>query len=129
MKADSNLSGKALTVDNAQKLVKQLGTDIEHLNLSRNRLDHEFAIGVLPSSLVQLDLSFNALKTCSGLERLTNLQMLDIKYNDLQSLRRIFFCTSLVHLNVRGNRIDSVEGLERMTKLQTLDIAENLIER
>ena len=64
----------------------------------------------------------------AGLDRLPNLQHLDVSYNLLSSLSNVHYQLGrIVNLNLSHNLIQTVEGIDRLYSLQILRINHNRI--
>nr|XP_022291572.1 toll-like receptor 6 [Crassostrea virginica]XP_022291573.1 toll-like receptor 6 [Crassostrea virginica] len=107
---------------------------IETLDLSNNLMSHIFQMNDL-QYLKHLDLSHNVLgqdfeedidgKIC---RTFTSLQVLDISFNEIISLPKLFLKNSnnLKYINASGNRLSSwIVDIETMFNLTDLDLSEN----
>lgn len=62
-----------------------------------------------------------------GLEGLTQLQWLDLSFNNITTISGLSHLTNLMDLSLAHNRISRIENLESLTKLQVFSIANNLV--
>ena len=81
-------------------------SNVESLNLTRNRLGPTVEFRHIAPCLQKLNLSYNYLDKISGLETLTRLRT----------------------LNLAGNWISECTGLENLVRLHYLDLCDNLID-
>ncbi len=79
------------------------------------------------TGLQSLDLRSNQISDYSFLEKLTGLQSLDLRYNKISDISFLEKLTGLQSLDLRSNQISDISFLEKLTGLQSLDLRENKI--
>lgn len=77
--------------------------------------------------LTTLNLSTNKIRKISGLEKLTELEVLTLHFNDIQKIEGLEQLTKLQNLGLSNNKIQKIEGLENLRKLHALNIDNNAI--
>jgi internalin A len=76
----------------------------------------------------KLDLSWLALtKIPSGVSRLTNLTVLNLRQNQIQRINGLEQLTQLKKLDLSANELDEIKGLEQLTQLTELYLDSNLL--
>jgi hypothetical protein len=96
------------------------------LNLAQNGLEY---LAALPSSLVRLDVSSNALTRLSGLENCPMLTVLNARRNLLNHISGLERNLNLTHLFLGRNHIRVVDGVAHLWMLEVLDLSYNLIDK
>ncbi|KAG7382581.1 hypothetical protein PHYPSEUDO_004722 [Phytophthora pseudosyringae] len=119
------LQGRGLTSGQVDRTLRVFAT-ADTIDLSNNEI---CTIPVsIPAAVVTLDISFNAIASIQGIERLKFVQELHLAFNRLDDVSALEFCPRLVRVNLSGNRLMSTKGLEALELLENLDISDNLIE-
>ena len=77
--------------------------------------------------LRRLDLSFNKLSSCPGLDGLPRLNRLALNFNSLTSVPTLCPSASLHTLLLRHNKLETLAGIEHLRSLVELDVAWNLL--
>ena len=101
---------------------------VMELSLARNAL---FGLDArnLPVQLTRLSLAHNKLESVAFLSALPSLVDLDLSYNLLRSLDGVGRDggppARLRRLSVRGNRVRRVDGVARLVSLEVLDLGDN----
>ena len=93
----------------------QPGLDIEGLAAIRNLRD---------LSLVGNELTSEAISVLSGL---TELQVLNLGWNNISDAKAVIGLKNLVSLGLWGNKINDIQGFENLTLLEYLDVSDNEI--
>lgn len=62
-----------------------------------------------------------------GLEKLINLEELDLRKNNISEIKGLNTLTNLTILNLRKNQISEIKGLEKLINLKKLNLSENNI--
>jgi Leucine rich repeat len=103
-------------------------TGLTHIDADHNQLQVDL-VGTLPSSLQQLNLSYNLFSTLPpSVPSLVNLITLDISYNKLESIQGISQLTALTDLNLDGNLLVEVTSeVAQVIKLKRLSVRRNKI--
>ncbi|XP_070543564.1 leucine-rich repeat-containing protein 61-like [Ptychodera flava] len=83
----------------------------------------EFDLGSIPFLILRRQ----GIDDLGCLGECTNLQTLDLSYNDISRLQALATLKQLTHLNLAANRIASLEPLKELESLLSLNIAGNLI--
>jgi len=68
------------------------------------------------------------LTNLSGITAFTQLQILVVTHQQLETITEVSELTGLTDLFLIGNRIESLEGIERLTRLERLYVQENKID-
>jgi Leucine-rich repeat (LRR) protein len=97
---------------------------LKKLNLSRNGIEE---LWELPSSVEQLSLAENLLRTANGLQRLPRLQSLDLTGNQINGLQPLGELKQLKGLYLGGNRISTLTGLAQFPAILEIDLENNSI--
>ena len=109
------------------KLVsKDLYSKIESLNLHSNKLTKIEPNIKLFKSLKQLDLSSNNIEDLSGVEGAPTIIYLNVSANRLWTLNPIML-SNLEYLNISFNNVESISNLTNLKKLEYLDVQGNRI--
>ncbi len=66
-------------------------------------------------------------KDLTGLEYATNLEFLDLSYNNVSDLTPLTNLNNMINLNLKGNQISGITPLSTMQSLDTLNLDENKI--
>ncbi|CEG36906.1 Protein phosphatase 1, regulatory subunit, and related proteins [Plasmopara halstedii] len=120
-----NLSSRGLTVEQVDRTLRVF-TMADTIDLSDNEIDK--IPSEIPIEVVTLDISFNAIASIQGIERLQFVQELHLASNRLDDVSALEYCPRLVCVNLSGNRLMHTNGLETLENLKMLDVSENLIE-
>lgn len=99
---------------------------LERLRLSQCNLRKELDLSLFPTSLVELDLSMNALNTLGNLGRLQALKSLDLSNNQVVHFDLSACSSSLETLCLRSNKLGSIacDGVN-LPNLHLLDLGNN----
>ncbi|KAM9311765.1 uncharacterized protein PAF06_009623 [Gastrophryne carolinensis] len=76
-------------------------------------------------NLMELNVSFNAVRSVPGLLALPNLLVLDLSYNAIFNIEEFKSCTQLVTLNVSHNKIRCIKKLPTLAHLTRLHLNSN----
>ena len=87
----------------------------------------ELAILEKLTDLQSLDLSSNQISNIRFLEKLTGLQSLSLRFNQISDYSFIEKLTGLQSLDLSYNQISDIRFLEKLTGLQSLDLSYNQI--
>ena len=79
------------------------------------------------TTLQTLDLRNNQISDISILEKLTRLESLDLYCNEISDISFLGKLTALQSLNLRKNNIFNISSLENLTELKSLDLGNNYI--
>ncbi|KAK9062676.1 hypothetical protein SSX86_019865 [Deinandra increscens subsp. villosa] len=79
------------------------------------------------SNLEKLDLTFNNLSSLEGLKPCVNLKWLSVKQNKLRSLKGVEGCVCLTVLNAGSNMIQSMDEVSSLVRLRALILNDNEI--
>ncbi len=103
------------------KLPEEKLTQLKQLNLDgfRNQLTDVKGLEKL-TQLEWLDLSGNQLTNVTGLEKLDQLEYLDLSNNNLTDVTGLETLTQLETLYLRDNKLTELKGLEKLAKLKLL---------
>lgn len=74
------------------------------IDLSNNEIDR--LPTTIPVEISTLDVSFNFISDIHGIERLQQLQDINLGFNRLADISILEFCPRLVRVNLSGNRCD-----------------------
>ena len=77
------------------------------------------------TQLEKLNLRSTKLNSLKGLEKLTQLQELALGENQLKAVTALETLTKLETLRLHNNQLTDVKGLENLTQLKYLDFADN----
>ena len=102
-------------------------TALTVLLLSHNNLT-SIPPGVLPPTLLRIDLSNNALTSISGLERCKMLAVVNMRKNVIRKISGLEATLCIAHLFLGRNLISYVDGLAHLLLLETLDLSWNNIQ-
>ncbi|XP_054910799.1 leucine-rich repeat and guanylate kinase domain-containing protein-like isoform X2 [Poeciliopsis prolifica] len=91
---------------------------LNHLSLAHNKITKISNLGNLP--LTSLSLKGNQLHSCEGLEKLQNIQFLDLSRNSITSLSGIQNLRYLYYINLEKNQIVEIENLKHIIDLPML---------
>lgn len=78
-------------------------------------------------NLEVLDLSHNQISEIQGLENLTNLKALNLQNNLIKKITGLRSLSNMQVLNLNNNMIYEIEGLDRLINLKILKLQNNLI--
>lgn len=114
--------------DSPVELSKLTRLSIEYIGLGAQGFDFSF-VGKIPS-LQTLSINyFNILNLSSlGLDRLEQLQILDLSGNWIVDASPLAAVTGLTELNLASNSIYDLYFVDKLPRLRTLDVTENLFE-
>lgn len=98
------------------------------LRIDGNNLQDVKPIGRIGGSLRELDVSWNALSSLEGLNRLSSLEELNVSNNYIKSLSEISKCTALRDLSASSNRVKSLLSLKNLQNLDVLRVENNCID-
>lgn len=73
-------------------------------------------------NLKVLDVSFNQILNCSGIECLTKLQVLNLSNNCIDSLKHVNTLVNLRECNVKHNNISTWSSLDPLSELPCLEL-------
>ncbi|KAI3638175.1 hypothetical protein MIR68_003786 [Amoeboaphelidium protococcarum] len=115
--------GQALPVSNWGNVIKANKKTLKYLCLSQN------AVATLPdfsmaSELLQVDASFNKLKTVPNVTGLNKLQELYLQNNNITSFAELQLANLRV-LDLAKNQLSSLDGMSRLKSLTRLDVSCN----
>ncbi|KAI3651614.1 hypothetical protein MP228_002917 [Amoeboaphelidium protococcarum] len=115
--------GQALPVSNWGNVIKANKKTLKYLCLSQN------AVATLPDfsmavELLQVDASFNKLKTIPNVTGLNKLQELYLQNNNIASFTDLQLASGRV-LDLAKNQITSLDGVSRLKSLTRLDVSCN----
>jgi len=79
------------------------------------------------NTLILRDLGITDIDEIEGLERLTNLEKLDLSNNQIKVIKRLDSLVNLRTLSMRVNQIEKIQGLEKLTLLHDLNLYFNKI--
>ncbi|KAF9621624.1 hypothetical protein IFM89_024948 [Coptis chinensis] len=105
--------------------------ELQHLDLSNNALNWTIEVLTNLSNLEFLDLSWNNLDDFPDLRNMSKLKILNVSWNNFLGRipPSILSLSSLEALSLRGTNIkDSISGFCELTKLQDLDLSGNKFE-
>ncbi|XP_049847909.1 uncharacterized protein LOC126304973 isoform X2 [Schistocerca gregaria] len=101
---------------------------LKYFKATNSMLALEIEDEVHLSGLRKLNLSNNLLSLVPNLQRCTQLTVLDLSSNQIQSLGSSIRCMQqLKWINLSRNWLRSIEGLESLLMLQRIDLSENRI--
>jgi len=126
-------TGDEINIELAFGLADGQGIDINELvksiygDLLLNKADGETIKDkvLYLTNLEKLDLSYNNLTSLKGIEKLTNLKRLSLHNNNLTSLEGIENLTNLKRLDLSDNDLTNLKGIEKLTKLKALWLYNN----
>ncbi len=95
------------------------------LEIADQITDHSFLEKL--TQLQTLDLRNNQIIDIQFLQKLPQLQSLDLSYNQINDYRSLEKLTQLRILDLRNNQIINIQFLEKLTQLRTLDLRNNQI--
>uniref|UniRef100_A0A0X3PR34 Protein phosphatase 1 regulatory subunit 7 n=3 Tax=Schistocephalus solidus TaxID=70667 RepID=A0A0X3PR34_SCHSO len=79
-------------------------------------------------NLTVLDLSFNQLQSIEFLQKLPSLRELYLSNNQVESITPLMFCKNLTDLDLTANKIvEAKEGLSGLSSLQSVNLSRNKI--
>ncbi len=79
----------------------------------------------------KLDLSYRKIKSLSeiqGLGAASNLKILNLASNDLESVNELLVLNQLEELNLESNKLTSLKGFEKLINLQKINLRRNQVE-
>jgi Leucine-rich repeat (LRR) protein/GTPase SAR1 family protein len=79
----------------------------------------------LPTSLKTLILAGNSIASLENLNRLVNLEYIDLAYNNVEAIDVPLTLKNLKHLSLRYNGLTKIENLEDLTSLRRLELQDN----
>lgn len=102
------------------------------LELGGQNITDDILKKILPTlqklpNLNKLDLRNNQITKIEGLDHLTNLTMLSLGNNQITKIEGLENLTNLTTLWLVSNKITKIEGLDQLTNLTTLDLWNNQI--
>ena len=68
------------------------------------------------------------IEAIEGLGHLTQLQWLDLSFNNIEKIEGLETLVNLTDLSLHHNQIHTIEGLDALTKLDVLSIGDNQLE-
>ncbi|MBV7272739.1 leucine-rich repeat domain-containing protein [Clostridium sp. PL3] len=74
--------------------------------------------------ITELDAKYHEIQDISGIEKLTNLQKLNLLENQISSIDSLKNLTNLKQLTLGNNKISNISVLKNLVNLQTLDLGE-----
>ncbi|RYZ79298.1 MAG: leucine-rich repeat domain-containing protein, partial [Proteobacteria bacterium] len=98
---------------------------IIHLEVAGNGIESLTGLRTARSDLQVLDVSFNNLTDLQGIESALSLSELTATANQLTSLDDLSQNKYLTYLSLGSNKINSIEGLKRIPYLRTIDMNSN----
>lgn len=122
--AQLDLSGFGLT--KIPECVKKLPW-LEKIDLSHNKIQNIDELGSLTNLSVVL-LNNNEIESLDGLKKLENLRSLDVGHNKIQDISLLANLRELLFLCLTCNEITSLDALENLTNLRQFDASYNRIE-
>lgn len=78
-----------------------------------------------PSTVEQIDLSGNQVKTIKNVNGLPHLRKLDLKFNSLDKITGLVQLTALESLNLSHNQLNDISDLRQLPRLKELHINHN----
>ncbi|CCE61734.1 hypothetical protein TPHA_0B00620 [Tetrapisispora phaffii CBS 4417] len=102
---------------------------LEQLCLRQNLIENISEVDVLPyDAMVDLDFYDNRIKhISSNLNKLTNLENLDLSFNLIKRIKNIDKLVKLKNLYLVQNKISKIENLSTLTELENLELGGNEI--
>ena len=98
---------------------------MERLDLYKNQLTEVPKELEKLTQLETLNLGRNKLTSVKGLEKLTKLRQLDLYNNQLIDVKGLERFTQLKQLSLTNNQLTDVKGLEKLTQLKVLYLSDN----
>ncbi|CAL6023307.1 leucine-rich_repeat domain-containing protein [Hexamita inflata] len=80
-----------------------------------------------PSNITLLSIAFSNLQNVAGIQKMQQLQILDMNQNNIQNIRPIGQLTNLTHLNLNANRLKDISPLKHLVNLTQLKLEANQI--
>ncbi|CAL5990413.1 Conserved_hypothetical protein [Hexamita inflata] len=111
--------------DSCLPFISQL-ENLEHLNLSQNRLQNVNELTSLRKLRV-LDINQNRILDTRFLQDLAKMENLDISHNLIESINPLEGLIEIKQLDISQNKICSIAKLEKLKKLEYLNISFNKI--
>ncbi|KAJ3267809.1 hypothetical protein HK104_005604 [Borealophlyctis nickersoniae] len=105
-----------------------IAVNLHKLNLAKNELKSAQALSGIQynSELTWLHLGANKLESLQGLEKLTNLLVLNVSHNELNRIsHHVSSCTKLKALILNHNKIARIENLSTLQELTTIVLSDN----
>lgn len=93
------------------------------LNLAQNQLTRFPTL--LERTLIILNISFNKLKSLTGIESCVNLKFLNASGNQLAYTQGIIYLQSLRELVLAQNQLQVLKDISQLKNLQLLDVSYN----
>lgn len=78
-------------------------------------------------SIIALDAGNKKIESLEGIEKLSNIEWLNLDNNNITDISRLSGLTKLVHLDIGINKIGDISALKGLKKLETLIIDNNKI--
>ena len=101
-------------------------TKLLYLSVDGNRLSGAALAAPLPSTLLSLDASRNAISSMEGIGRLIRLEQLELQSNAIDAVREVSRLPSLALLSLGANKLRG-ETLELPVSLHSLGLEQNAI--
>jgi Leucine-rich repeat (LRR) protein len=118
----TNICVTNIDLQNLKELVNF--KNLIYLNLSNNNIKK---IETLPTKLVYLNLKNNKIKTICNLNTITNLEKIDLSYNNIKYIKNIIL-EKVIYINLSNNNLNynTLKNLN-LTNLKYIDISYNKI--
>ncbi|CAL6001539.1 leucine-rich_repeat domain-containing protein [Hexamita inflata] len=98
--------------------------DIERLKLIKC---YNVEFKSTPGNISMLSVVFSDLQIVDGIQKMQQLQILDVNLNNIQNIRPIGQLTNLKHLNLNANRLKDISPLKHLVNLTQLKLEANQI--
>ena len=95
---------------------------IETLVISHNKLRKIWMNSETLTNLKILDISFNKISDCDGLQYLSKVQILNVPNNEISTLNHFSNLLSMKECDLRFNKIVSWESMKALCNLKSLKI-------
>lgn len=120
-----NLSNNKLTRSCVEKL--QFAENLQKLDLRLTNISQTSSLGNL-TKLKVLNLGYNSkLREVRGLEKLELLSKIEIPYNEISSIEKLFINDKIESINLSAGALKRISGLERFKNLSELNLSSNSI--